>query len=384
MTDKNNSWRMIDTPEALADLSQRLEKIDWIAVDTEFMREKTYHPVLCLLQLATPDWAVCVDPQANLSLQPLLKALYRPDLLKIFHAAEQDLELFNQLCGSPPPNLWDSQIAAPLLGYPEQVGYGRLVEMICGRTLDKSQTRTDWNRRPLSEAQLQYAADDVIELVKIYQQLQEKLVQTGRDSWLVADWQQLADKERFNRSPDRAWERMKGLDRLSAKSRGAAQQLAVWRERTALERDRPRNWILKDAALLDIAKQLPRDFDSLTRVRGIPEQVLKREGKALLHAIAAGQKNPQPLVKKGSAQALSEGQEAAVDAMTSLVRLKGHEHSINPQVLASRKSLEKFLRGEQSNLSSGWRHTLLSESLEGFLAGRISLRISDNELVIET
>lgn len=373
--ENNNSWQLIDSQDSLAELSQRLQSVDWVAIDTEFMREKTYFPVLCLIQLATPDWAVCIDPLADISLEPLLEALYRPDLLKIFHAAEQDLELFNQIKGSPPPNLFDSQIAAPLLGFPEQAGYGRLVEMICGRVLDKSQTRTDWSRRPLSEAQLQYAADDVIELVKIYKHLRDQLAETGRTEWLTADWQRLADPERFNRSPDRAWERLKGLDRLSKKARGAAQQLAIWRERMALERDRPRNWILKDATLFDIAKQLPRNFDALSRVRGLPEPVLKRDGNALLKAVSDGQDNAMPLTKKTSSSPLNESQEAAVDALSAIVRLKGLEHSINPQVLAPRKVLEKFFRGEDSGLTSGWRGKLLADTLNGFMSGELCLRL---------
>ena len=383
--ENNNSWQLIDSQDSLIELSQRLQSVDWVAIDTEFMREKTYFPVLCLIQLATPEWAVCIDPLADISLEPLLEALYRPDLLKIFHAAEQDLELFNQIKGSPPPNLFDSQIAAPLLGFPEQAGYGRLVEMICGRVLDKSQTRTDWSRRPLSEAQLQYAADDVIELVKIYKHLRDQLAATGRTEWLTADWQRLADPERFNRSPDRAWERLKGLDRLSKKARGAAQQLAIWRERMALDRDRPRNWILKDATLLDIAKQLPRNFDALSRVRGLPEPVLKRDGNALLKAVTEGQDNALPLIKKGSASALNESQEAAVDALSAIVRLKGLEHSINPQVLAPRKVLEKLFRGEDSGLTTGWRGKLLAETLNGFMSGELCLRLdAQAELTIES
>lgn len=373
--ENNNSWQLIDSQDSLAELSQRLQSVDWVAIDTEFMREKTYFPVLCLIQLATPDWAVCIDPLADISLEPLLEALYRPDLLKIFHAAEQDLELFNQIKGSPPPNLFDSQIAAPLLGFPEQAGYGRLVEMICGRVLDKSQTRTDWSRRPLSEAQLQYAADDVIELVKIYKHLRDQLAETGRTEWLTADWQRLADPERFNRSPDRAWERLKNLDRLPKKARGAAQQLAIWRERMALDRDRPRNWILKDATLFDIAKQLPQNFDALSRVRGLPEPVLKRDGNALLKAVKEGQDNAMPLTKKTSSSALNESQEAAVDALSAIARLKGLEHSINPQVLAPRKVLEKFFRGEDSGLTSGWRGKLLADTLNGFMSGELCLRL---------
>jgi len=272
VTDKNNSWQLVDSQDSLDTLTQQVTKADWVAVDTEFMREKTYHPVLCLLQIATPEWAACVDPQADIDLSGFLNALYRPDLTKVFHAAEQDLELFNQLKGSPPPNLFDSQIAAPLLGFPEQAGYGRLVELICGRILDKSQSRTDWSRRPLSGQQLQYAADDVIELVKIYQHLTKELAATGRDEWLTPEWEKLADPERFNRSPDRAWERLKNLDRLSAKSRGAAQQIAIWREKQAKERNLPRNWVLKDPILFDLAKQLPKNWDSLTRLRGLPDR----------------------------------------------------------------------------------------------------------------
>lgn len=375
MTKENNSWQLIDTQEELQRLAERLQGAPWVAVDTEFMREKTYHPVLCLLQLATPDWAACVDPLASLSLEPLLDALYDDRLLKVFHAAEQDLELFNQLRGRPPAPLFDTQVAAPLLGFPEQVGYARLVEMVSGRALDKSQTRTDWSRRPLSRAQLQYAADDVIELVNIYQQLREQLQASGRDAWLASDWQRLADPERFNRSPERAWERLKGLDRLNKKARGAAQQLAIWREQMALERDRPRNWILKDAVLLDVAKQLPRDRGALSRVRGLPEPVFKRDGEALLGAVSRGQQNPLPLAKKGAPQPLSEGQEAALDALSALVRVLAQQHGINPQVLAPRKALEQTLRGEANALGEGWRGELLGESLSQFMAGELSLQL---------
>ena len=223
----------IDTPQKLDELCRQIAKESWLALDTEFLREKTYYPKFCLLQIATPEWVACVDPIALNDLSALFEAIYNPAITKVFHSCRQDLEIFYQLTGKIPQPIFDTQIAAPLLGFQENPGYAMLVSSFLNINLSKAHTRTDWTVRPLSQAQLQYAADDVIYLCQIYQTMLKKLAELNRLDWLENDFAMLNDPELYDISPENAWLKIRGKNKLTGKQLSIVQTLAEWREQTA-------------------------------------------------------------------------------------------------------------------------------------------------------
>jgi ribonuclease D len=371
------NFTYVTSQEALLELCQRMVSIPWVALDTEFMREKTYYPQLCLLQLATPDWAACVDPQCGLDLAPLYEQLYRPDLLKVLHAASQDLEIFYHLHGRLPAPLFDTQMAAPVLGYADQIGYGNLVAEVLGERLEKAHSRADWSLRPLSEEQLRYAADDAIYLASLYPVLRERLEQQGRLAWLAEDFVGLAQASRYASPPELAWQRVKGAERYKGAQLSVLQALAAWRETTAQARNLPRGWLLKDDALLDIARHQPRDLEALARIRGLQERFVKSHGSALLELIeAARQRKPEADTRTERPDRLSPAQEAVADLLMAVVRLRGMEHSLHPSVLASRKDLARLVQEDSGTpLLQGWRRALIGAELQAILRGERTLRV---------
>jgi ribonuclease D len=366
---------LVSTQDAVSDLSRRLAALEWVALDTEFLREETYYPRLCLLQLGWPGGVACVDPLLGLDLEPLVRALVRPELLKVWHASRQDLEMLAHLWGSVPAPLFDTQLAAPLVGLPEQMGYAALVERRLGIQLDKAHTRADWTRRPLPPAWLEYAADDVRHLAAIFPGLRDELARRGRLAWLEPEFSRLADRSAYQVDPAEAWRRLKGTERLNPRQRGAVVLLAEWRERTAQAADRPRGWILKDETIIDIARALPADREALAGIRGLPERTLARHGEALLAAVAAGRSVPGSPAGLRRAP-LGEEQEALVDAAMAVVRLAAARADINPSLLASRRQLELWVAGEamDEELLEGWRAAILRAPLTALKEGRLGLR----------
>ena len=367
----------ITTREALGELCQRLASTEWVALDTEFMREKTYYPQLCLLQLATPEWAACVDPLADLDLAPLYDQLYRGSLTKVFHAAGQDLEILYHMHGRLPTPLFDTQLAAPVLGYADQIGYGNLVAEVLGEQLEKAHSRADWSRRPLSEEQLRYAADDVIYLARLYPELLTRLNEKGRLEWLAEDFASLADPARYATPPQLAWQRVKGAERCRDAQLSVLQALAAWRETTAQASDLPRGWLLKDDAMLDIARHQPKNLEALGRIRGLQERFLKSHGPALLDLIeTARQRKPEPDTRPQRPDRLSPAEEAVADLLMAVVRLRGMEQSLHPSVLASRKDLARLLQGDEDTpLLHGWRRALIGAELRSILQGERILSV---------
>ena len=371
------NFTYVTTQDALMDLCQRMESSSWVALDTEFMREKTYYPELCLLQLATQDWAACVDPLADLDLEPLYAQLYRSDLLKVLHAASQDLEIFYHQHGRLPAPLFDTQMAAPVLGYADQIGYGNLVAEVLGERLEKAHSRADWSLRPLSEEQLRYAADDVIYLASLYPVLRERLEQLGRLAWLEEDFAGLAQASRYASPPELAWQRVKGAERYKGAQLSVLQALAAWRETTAQARNLPRGWLLKDDAMLDIARHQPKNLDALGRIRGLQERFVKSHGTSLLALIeSARQRKPEADARMQRPDRLSPAQEAVADLLMAVVRLRGMEHSLHPSVLASRKDLARLVQEDGGTpLLQGWRRALIGVELQAILHGERTLRV---------
>jgi ribonuclease D len=375
----------IGSRAGLEELCADLSRAPWFAIDTEFLREKTYYPKLCLVQVATPDLVACIDPLVLDDLTPLLDVLYDEGITKVMHAARQDMEIFYHLRGDVPAPVFDTQIAALLLGLPEQVGYGGLVQELLGVRLHKLHSRTDWSRRPLDAAQIHYAADDVIYLAQAYRLILDRLTETGRLDWLADDFRALSDPALYAAHPENAWLRIKGANKLGGEALSVLQALAGWREAKAQTVDRPRGWLLRDDVLIDIARHRPDNPDALGRIRGLHENTVKKYGTELLALVreAAGRK-PAPFPRRKLRQRLTPVQDAAVDVMQALVRLVGEENRINPAVLANRNQLEQLLLGNRDvPVLQGWRKQLAGERLQRFLDGRIRIRMSDGVLMID-
>ena len=367
----------IDKPEQLTDLCDRIKREPWIALDTEFLREKTYYPVFCLLQIATPEWVVCVDPIALADLSELFEAINNPGIIKVLHSCRQDLEIFYQETGKVTTPVFDTQIAAPLLGFQENPGYAMLVSSFLNINLSKAHTRTDWTIRPLSEAQIQYAADDVIYLCKIYQIICQKLEALDRLDWLEKDFELLKDVELYQVSPVNAWQKVKGRNRLTGKQLSIVQALSKWREETAQSENRPKNWLVRDDLLLELAKLQPETVDDLNKIRSINERTVRRYGKVICRLInESKQRVPIPADNKKAAKKTPK-QEAVLDVLTAVVRMRADENSLNPIILASRKDLEKMLLDEQqSSLLLGWRYSMVGKELQGLLKGQYALTLN--------
>lgn len=368
----------INTPSSLALLCKNLAEAPWVAVDTEFLREKTYYPKFCLLQLATPQWVACVDPLALTDLTPLLEVLYSPKLLKVFHSCRQDLEIFFQLRGCIPQPIFDTQLAAPLLGFQDNTGYAMLVSSFLNINLTKSHSRTDWSARPLSPEQLEYAADDVIYLGKIYQLMRGQLQALGRLDWLQADFSELNDPELYQISPENAWIKMRGKSKLTGKQLSIVQTLCTWRERLAQQDNKPRNWLLRDELLLELAKLQPETPEALSAIRGMPEKIANRYAKVWCQLIhEAKQRAPIPLYQKDNAQKKTQEQEAILDLLAAWVRLRAEQNRLNPSSLATRKDLELLLNAQPSGpLLHGWRKTMVGDELLSLLHERSWLQVN--------
>ena len=374
----------IDKPEQLTDLCNRIRQEPWIAIDTEFLREKTYYPVFCLLQIASPEWVVCVDPIALSDLSELFDAINNPEIIKVLHSCRQDLEIFYQLTGEVTSPVFDTQIAAPLLGFQENPGYAMLVSSFLNINLSKAHTRTDWSVRPLSEPQIQYAADDVIYLCKIYKIICQKLEVLGRLKWLEKDFELLNNTELYQISPVNAWQKVKGKNRLTGKQLSIIQALTEWREKTAQSENRPKNWLIRDDLLLELAKLQPETVEELAKVRSMNERTVRRYGKVICQLINdAKTKPPIPINDKSRPAKKCQKQEAVLDVLTAVVRMRADENSLNPMILASRKDLEKLLSNEaESGLLLGWRYSMVGKELQGLLQGQSTLSLNSENVFI--
>ncbi len=379
----STEYQLVETEVSLIEICNQFKGSSWLAVDTEFEREKTYYPELCLVQVATPDRVAVIDPLALDNLQALFDLLYDSSITKVFHAARQDLEIFYHLQKAIPQPLFDTQIAAPLLGYNEQTGYANLVNLMLGVALSKAHTRTDWKRRPLQQAQLQYAADDVIYLGQVYSSLLRQLQQHGRLGWLAEDFAALSDANLYEPDPETVWKKNRGAKKLKGKQLSVMQQLAAWRERRARTENLPRNWLIRDEVIVDLAQLQPQSKSDLSRLKGLSERLIHRHGEEILKIVkTAAQQDPVPLTKSQSHKSLNTMEEAKVDALTALVRLIANDNHLHPNILASRKELGKFVRDESdSSLLKGWREHLVGKELKAFLDGKRTFQIIDNQMI---
>lgn len=374
----------IDRPEALVEFVTAIRDADWLAVDTEFLREDTYWPILCLIQVAAGDRLACIDPLALSpeDLAPFRELMLDPSRIKVFHAARQDLEVFHHSWGALPAPVFDTQVAASMLGHGDQIGYANLVRTVCGVDLAKGHTRTDWRTRPLSAEAVEYAADDVRYLGPVYQRLLEDLERTGRRAWLEEEFDALCDESLYRPDPDNAWRRVKGYRKLRPKQLAILSGLAEWREQEAVARNRPRRWIMKDEAMVDLARRQPGSVEEMADMRDIPPAVRQKHGDTIVGILRACQDREPPELT-ASPDRLTPAQDAQVDALMALLRARCAEHEMSPAQVATRKQLEALVRGEQDMpLLKGWRAAMAGRDIEKLLAGRLSLRLAEGRLIV--
>jgi ribonuclease D len=375
--------RYVDTPETLRELCAELQGSEWLAIDTEFIREKTYYPRLCLVQVCNGEIAACIDPLRLDDLQPLLDILFDSRTLKVLHAARQDLEIFLHDYHRIPMPVFDTQPAAALLGHGDQVGYANLVKQLLDVELPKDQSRTDWSQRPLDQQQLRYALDDVVYLGQLYLHMRGHLFDRERLQWLAADFAPLADPQTYYPDPQTMWQRTKGRQVLRGRQLAVLQRLAAWRELQARARDLPRKWILKDEVMIELSRRMPRDAPGLAKIRGVEPGLIRREGDTLLRLIGEGADAPRETWPTDGKRAkpLSGQQEAMVDLLSAALRLIAERHQLSPMAIASRKELEKMVRGETDcALQEGWRHSLAGQTLQRVLHGEECLTLHDGTL----
>ncbi|MEI7814532.1 MAG: ribonuclease D [Coriobacteriia bacterium] len=372
--------------ESLSQLVEQLRTAPCVAIDTEFMRERTYFARLCLIQLASDDVAAIVDPLAIADLSPLKELLTDPDVVKIFHAGSQDLEIFYRLFGVATAPVFDSQIAATLAGFPQQVGYGALVKEVMAVTLDKGDTYTDWAKRPLSDTQVEYALNDVRFLPEIRRRLLSQMEREGRIDWLAADFARLEDPATYEIVPGELWRRVKRVSSLNRRQLAVAREVAAWREAEAQRRDVPKRWVVGDESIIEIARRAPKSSDELSAIRGVADKVGRGAHQGLLGAVATGMAVSDDQLPSLDKRRRPVGDlDGAVDLMIALVRLRAREHGVAMPLMASRDDLERLAAGEKeaSPLLEGWRKKMVGDELLALLEGRLELALKDGVLVVE-
>ena len=353
---------IVSTPPDLTALAARLATQPRVGLDTEFLRERTYRAQLCLVQLSAPDDAVCVDPLSLPDLTPLAGLLASSGVVKVMHASRQDLEVLLPLAGLVRP-VFDTQIAAALSGLPAQIGYAELVRRLLGQELAKSHTRTDWSRRPLSSEQIEYALDDVRYLLPLAARLQEQLGHLGRLDWLSEELAALEDAGALTIEPDNAWLRIKGLRDLDPARARLARTLAAWRERAAVEYNRPRGWILDDTVLREIVLQVPRTVQALSQIAEIPPGMVKRRGEELLAQVRAAEV-PDPVPPVPGRPRPDPVKAALVKKLAAISQAVAAELNLVPEVLATRRDLEQLADGRRDGVVlRGWRRGTVGERL---------------------
>jgi ribonuclease D len=365
MTDKFKPDRPIVDQTKLNELCDHLRDQDLIAVDTEFNRTNTYRPQLCLIQIATDKRVACVDTLAELDPKPLLKTMTSGADLCVFHAAKQDLEAFYLTYGVLPQPIFDTQIAAALLGYPPQVGYASLVKDLINVDLDKGATRTDWSRRPLTSTQLLYAANDVLYLPEMHGILRQKLSAVGRYDWVLQDSAALLDKNLYMPPIDEAWRRISSIRFLPPPTQARARRLAAWREVRARTVDRPRQWILSDKAILSLATEDPQNEATLNRVPDLPPAIVRKQGQQILTEIVQANED----VSRGVASFQQHSKPTPPDPrilqkLGSIVKTTAEALGFAPEILATRKELGALMK-EKTDLRvlTGWRKKIIGDAL---------------------
>jgi ribonuclease D len=383
MTD--NSLTPITEQSALEDLCGKLAESDFICVDTEFHRETTYWPELCLVQASAPGVEGLIDPLAeDLDIGPFLDLIAADNRVKVFHAARQDIEIFNRLIGHPPGPVFDTQVAAMALGFGDSISYDNLVQRVVRRQIDKSSQFTDWMRRPLSQKQLIYALGDVTHLRDIYLIMREELEKTGRMGWVREEMADLEDPAKYDTDPLNAWQRLK-LRKPKKDYAAIVVAVAAWRERLAQELDKPRRRILKDDAIQEIAAQKPRTEGEYGQLRAVPSGFIRsKHGQSLLDAVIDAIDNPdkyapelEPRVQNAQIPA------GAPELLKVLLKHVSDEHNVVPRLIANAADIDRIARGETSDdiaAMTGWRYDMFGKKAQALLNGQLAVSFEGGQV----
>ncbi len=376
---------LITTTEELELACLRMARHPFVTVDTEFLRETTFWPVLCVVQLASDQEAIAIDALAEgLDLQPLLRLMADEDVVKVFHAARQDLEIFWKLAGVLPTPLFDTQVAAMVCGYGDQVSYSELVQSICRVAIDKSSRFTDWARRPLAEAQIEYAIGDVTHLRDVYKALTKRLAATGRQSWLEDEMKVLRSPATYEQHPERAWERYRSRAR-KPRDLAMLMELAAWRESEAQARDVPRSRVLKDDVLIELAHAAPRTVEALGNLRAFPRGMERsRAGGEILEAIERGlARDSKTLPKIERERRNGANLSATVELLKVLLRQVSEESGVAGKMIATVDDLESIAYNDKAEVPalSGWRRKLFGERALELKHGRLALTVENGKVV---
>lgn len=381
---ETTAYEHIDDHAALAALCQRLAKAPYLVLDTEFLRERTYRPELCLIQIKYQDTLAIVDAQAIDDLSPLVALLLDQNIVKVLHAASQDLEIFWMMARKVPTPVFDTQLAAPLLGHNEQIGYANLCKAELDIEIDKSQTRADWTRRPLPDKQIQYALDDVIHLETLYLKMHAELDSLGRLGWLEPEFRAIESIDKYDQPARERWKKVKQVTRYKGPALACIQALAEWRELKARETNQPRNWLMKDDVLTSLAQQQPADLAELGHIRGLDRRTRDRFGKELVELIsAARERTPEPHAPFKKKLKSTPAVLARVQLLDAWVHQRAAELDIAPGLLAPVAQLEKLIATDNPEGLSGWRDALIGDDLRRLSRGEASLRATDAGLALQ-
>lgn len=366
-------------------LCHKLSQEPFFTIDTEFLRERTYYPKLCLVQVAPPEGAaVAIDPLADeIDLSPLYELMADQSVVKVFHAARQDLEIFYNETGMVPAPIFDTQVAAMVCGFGESIGYNNLVANVCGISLDKGAQFTDWSRRPLTHKQLCYALDDVTYLRDVYHDLSAKLEKEGRTHWVKEEMSILTSDDTYKNDPYQSWQRIK-IRTNKGKSLAVLRELAAWREREAQRRDIPRVRVLRDETLADMAVHMPKNVDGLQRIRNMPKDVASgKYGVDLLSLIKKGLAVPEAECPRSLKQKrLPSDLVPVLEMLKMLLRIQASEHGVAAKLLASTADLEELAQNDKADIPAmkGWRYDVFGKEALALKQGKIMLALSENRI----
>jgi len=376
---------LITQQDALEAFCQNIAGAPYVSIDTEFLRDSTFWPKLCLIQAATPEHASAIDPLADgiVDLAPLLEILADKTTVKVFHAARQDIEIFVRLMGAPPSPVFDTQIAAMVCGFGDSIGYDKLVAAVAREKIDKGPRFTNWAERPLSSEQLSYALSDVTHLCVVYERLSSMLDTRGRTDWAAEEQRVLIDPATYDTDPESAWRRLKTRTE-KPRFLSVLQAAAAWREREAMRRDQPRNWVMRDDTLLNVAAQAPRDERSLARCRGLPKGfVASRAGQELLAAVSAAAELPASAAPKAEPRRQPDPEfMPTVELLRVLLKRAAEEHGVAQRLIADANDMEAIAAGRDTPALQGWRRKVFGEDAQKLVDGRLALSVSGGKVAI--
>lgn len=375
----------LDTTEKLQSFVKEAKSASILAVDTEFIRERTFYPQLCLIQLAIPNRSVIVDPLAVNDLSPLKTLFSSEHIVKIFHAADQDLEIIYHNLSLIPQPLFDTQIAAELLGMPQQSSLRSIVREFAGTRLSKTDSFSNWNSRPLSDSQISYALDDVRYLPRIYTKMHDQLKELGRLQWLEEDFAALTDEQRYIVHPEQAWRRVKHSASLNQKQLGVLKEVAATRDMIAMKRDLPRKWIVTDELLLEIARLSPQSTEELFRLRGAENQLGRHWSREMIAAVKRGLAlSSEELPLRNHPVFRNASNAAANDMLRTLINQRSRDNQVTPSMLVNKDELVRLAAGERNGLRilTGWRYKLVGAELLRLLDGDLTLRLKDSTVEV--